>query len=266
MAQGNGWPVWYELIAPDAATVTPFYRATLGWEIAEEGMPLPNGSNYRTIARADGGSAGGLLTLTSDMAETGMKPAWLGYFYADDVDALCARAQTLGATIAMPPTDLPAAGRIAMLIDPQGAAFYLIKPIPPEGQPDAQSDVFASDVVGRCCWNELNAPDALAAIAFYSELFDWSMDDGLPMTDGHVFRFIDIGGVRIGAVGERLKPGDRAAFTPYFRGADIHAMADAVPANGGSLISAPHDIPDEMVFSATDPAGARVSFMAKKGA
>ena len=72
MAQGNGWPVWYELIAPDAAAAAPFYKATLGWNIAEEGMPLPNGSNYRMIARADGGSAGGLLTLTPDMAEMGM--------------------------------------------------------------------------------------------------------------------------------------------------------------------------------------------------
>ena len=29
-----------------------------------------------------------------------------------------------------------------MISDPQGAAFYLMKPIPPAGDPDATSDVF----------------------------------------------------------------------------------------------------------------------------
>ena len=266
MAHGNGWPVWYELITPDPVAVTPFYRATLGWEIAPEGTSMPGGSEYRMIRRADGGNAGGVLTLTPGMAQMGMKPAWLAYFYADDVDALCAKAESLGATVHMPPTDIPGAGRVAMLADPQGAAFYLIKPTPPPGEPDAEADVFASEVVGRCCWNELNTPDARTALAFYPALFGWNLDDGLPMPDDHLFRFIDHGGERIGAVGERLKEGERAAFTPYFRAADIEAAAAAVAANGGTVLGAPHDIPGgEMVSSATDPGGARVCFMAKKG-
>ena len=51
----SGTPIWYELMTPDPAAVAPFYRAVLGWEIPAEGHDMPNGSQYREVARAGGG-------------------------------------------------------------------------------------------------------------------------------------------------------------------------------------------------------------------
>jgi predicted enzyme related to lactoylglutathione lyase len=56
----------------------------------------------------------------------GMPAAWLVYFAVDDADAAAAKAKELGGTVMQEPTDIPA-GRIAVVVDPQGAVFSIIK-------------------------------------------------------------------------------------------------------------------------------------------
>ena len=45
-----------------------------------------------------------------------------------DASASAARAKSLGAQVVMEPFDVPTVGRIAVLVDPQGAAIGLFKP------------------------------------------------------------------------------------------------------------------------------------------
>ena len=98
------------------------------------------------IGRSDGGFAGGVLALTDEMQQHGARPIWLGYIDVDDVDADGrARSRPQGGKALMPAFDIPNVGRIAMVADPQGAPFYVMKPIPPAGEPNAQSDVFSLD-------------------------------------------------------------------------------------------------------------------------
>ncbi len=47
----------------------------------------------------------------------------------DDTDATVAKAGELGGTVVSEPTDI-APGRLAVLADPQGAVFSVIKPQP----------------------------------------------------------------------------------------------------------------------------------------
>src|SRR4051794_4297220 len=113
-----GRPIWYELMTPDPHSVAPFYRAVVGWSIPHDAAPMPNGGEYRTISRADGGSAGGVLTLTAPMQSMGARPGWLPYFHVDDVDASVAKATQLDAPTWMAPRTIPGAGRMAMMADP----------------------------------------------------------------------------------------------------------------------------------------------------
>ena len=64
-----------------------------------------------------------------------------------------------GGKALMPAFDIPNVGRIAMVADPQGAPFYVMKPIPPEGRENEQSDVFSVDQPQRVRWNELATTD-----------------------------------------------------------------------------------------------------------
>ena len=66
----------------------------------------------------------GMYQITADEP-----PRWMVYFNVDDPDAVAAKAEQLGGTVAVPPTDTPA-GRFAAIGDPLGAYFSIIKPDP----------------------------------------------------------------------------------------------------------------------------------------
>jgi hypothetical protein len=59
----------------------------------------------------------------------GLPAQWIPYIFVDDVDATVKKAAGLRGKVCVPPFDVPTVGRIAVLADPQGAAFGIIKPV-----------------------------------------------------------------------------------------------------------------------------------------
>ena len=133
--------IWYELMTPDPAGAARFYGPVVGWTIADTGEQTAGGVDYRMIGRSDGGHAGGVLALNSDMIAGGARPVWIGYLHVGDVDTAVAAIKVDGGAVQMPPMDIPV-GRIAMVTDPQGAPFSVMDPKPPEGAEGMESDVF----------------------------------------------------------------------------------------------------------------------------
>ncbi|OYX66795.1 MAG: hypothetical protein B7Y88_02870 [Sphingomonadales bacterium 32-64-17] len=258
-----GFPIWYELMTPDPVAVAPFYKATLGWHIPTSGDQLPHGAEYRMISHADGSFQGGVLTLTPDMAAGGARPGWLPYFDVADVEGWCEAAKARGASVWMV-QETPGVGTMAMVSDPEGAPFYVMKPQPPEGQPDAQSTVFQPGTVGHCAWNERNHVTGEAMLEFYTSLFDWAEDSSVPMPEGHFYRIFSLDNQRIGAIGSMGIADMPPLWLPYFRVADLAAAHRAVGGTGGSVIMEPHPVPGgDSIFVAQDPGGAFVAFVTK---
>lgn len=261
----SGFPIWYELMAPDPLAIAPFYKAVLGWTIPATGHAMPNGSEYREIRRPDGGSAGGVLTLTESMAESGMPPFWAAYFDVADTDEAVSKAKAMGADVFMEPMTMDGIGRMAMIADPQGAPFYVMTPTPPADDPDAQSNVFKPDTPGHAAWNELNTDAAAEQIDFYTGLFDWQVAGEMPMPDAHIYKFLAHGDVGVGAIGSMKPDGMPNAWLPYFRVADIDAARTAIEANGGTLVMGPHEVPEgDHIVVAIDPSGAAVGIVGRK--
>ncbi len=149
--------------------------------------------------------------------------------------------------------------------DPFGASFYLIKPTPPAGQPEAQSDVFTPGVPGRNAWNELGTSDGPGAVSFYKDLFGWKSDDFMSMGPAGEYRFIELGGTQIGAISPALAEGSKPGWLPYFRANNIDAAKEAVRANGGEIVMDAHEVPgDDMIIIIRDPAGAQLGIAASK--
>jgi len=117
---------WNELNTRDTAAAIPFYEAVFGWTAETNQM----GPMTYTEWKVDGRTVAGMMDMPPDVpAEV---PAhWLVYFAVSDCDATVANATSLGATTFMPPTDIPP-GRFAVLGDPQGAVFAVIKTNPME--------------------------------------------------------------------------------------------------------------------------------------
>lgn len=170
----HGSHIWYELLTTDAEQATAFYESVVpGWKV---GPPLSEHLGYREINIAGDGHAGGMMELNEQMIAGEAKPVWLGYVGVDDVDASIAQLEAKGGTVHLPAFDIPGVGRIAMVTDPQGNAFYLMR-----GAIEAASDAFSTEKQAHVNWNELSTADPTAARTFYGELFGWTSDEFMPM-------------------------------------------------------------------------------------
>lgn len=261
-AADKGAFVWYELITPDPAGARPFYDAVVGWDIEAQGSAMPNGSEYRMIRRRDSGTAGGVLTLTEQMAGSGMQPFWAGYIHHPDVDHAAKVMTDAGGTVYMPPMDLAGIGRIAMLSDPQGAVLYLMNPTPPPDQPDAVSDVFDYEKAQHMRWNELHSDDPAAAVELYCGLFGWRQEGTMPMGELGDYLFFYRGEGMIGAVMPRMPEVPRSMWSFYAGVDDIDRAAAAVTAQGGTIVGEIMPVPGgEFSLNAIDPQGAFIGLV-----
>jgi uncharacterized protein len=248
-----GTPLWYELMSPDPDASARFYETVVGWTTRAFG----GGGDYR-VFESDGGQAGGLLPLSADMQAGGARPAWHLYVTSADVDASVAEAERQGGRTVWHANDLPGVGRVALVADPQGIPFYVMR-----GAQEATSTVFSDTALGRCSWNELNSPDPDDAIRFFGAVFGWHVGGAMPMGDLGDYSFLHAGELVLGAA-MRTPPGAPSGWTFYFRVPDIDAGAAAVAAGGGKVLMGPMDVPgDDRALVATDPQGAVFGLVAK---
>ncbi|AXB76870.1 VOC family protein [Novosphingobium sp. P6W] len=261
--------IWYELMTGDADAAAAFYGSVVGWKVGANVMP-DAGMDYRMIERIDGGSAGcgysgGVLALTDEMIGGGAKPGWLGYIHVPDVDAEVAAIVAEGGGVHMPATTMEGVGRMAMVTDPLGGAFYLMTPQPPEDDPDATSDVFTVDKPQTIRWNELVTPDDDAAVAFYTKHFGWTQEGAMPMGELGDYRFIQNEGVGIGAVMKKADFMPVAGWAYYIGIDDIDRALAAVKDGGGKAMGDPQQIPGgEYTVHAFDPQGAYFGLVGPK--
>src|SRR5436309_1785347 len=108
---------WNELVTSDPAAAIKFYTTLFGWETEK----FPMAGNDYTMFKHDGQTFGGVMATPPNGAPT----MWTNYVVVEDVDATVAKSTSLGGKTCMAPTDIPEVGRIAIIMDPQGATIGL---------------------------------------------------------------------------------------------------------------------------------------------
>jgi uncharacterized protein len=116
---------WNELSTPDTTKAGDFYEGLFGWGKDTRDMGVFTYTSFLNGER----TAGGMYSPTPEMGE--IPPNWQVYFAVADPDATAAKAKELGANVIVPPDDIPETGRFAVIQDPQGAAFGIIKLLNP---------------------------------------------------------------------------------------------------------------------------------------
>jgi predicted enzyme related to lactoylglutathione lyase len=251
MTNPEGTPIWYELMTADPDASKAFYDDVIGWTVEAQ----PSGEmDYRMIDSGSGGGAvGGVMRLTEGMQAGGAKPTWLFYIGVNDVDASVEKIKTAGGSVLMPAWDIPGIGRIAMVADPQGIPFYVMR-----GASDDTSTAFdrMGMGMGKCNWNELSTPDQAAGNAFYATVFGWTYPDKMPMGPMGDYVFVNVGDQVIGATMNHPGDGPPPAWRFYFRAPDIEEAAAKVTKNGGTVHAGPMEVPGgDRIIVASDTHG-----------
>lgn len=120
---GTGSFAWTELNARGIDKARKFYGDVFGWTVKE--TPMGEGQPMYTEFQHQGDSiAGGMEMMPMVPAE--VPSYWQIYFGVDDVNRSFKKAIELGGKELVEPVDFPG-GRFAILQDPQGAVFGLLR-------------------------------------------------------------------------------------------------------------------------------------------
>ncbi|HEX7490339.1 MAG TPA: VOC family protein [Candidatus Limnocylindrales bacterium] len=120
---GAGTFGWAELSSRGLNEALPFYKQAFGWD-AKVGTMGEGGPRYIEFRVGDDLIAG--AQDMNPMVPPEVPSYWLVYFSVDDVDASLRKALEIGAREVLSPMDF-AGGRFAIVSDPQGASFGLLK-------------------------------------------------------------------------------------------------------------------------------------------
>jgi predicted enzyme related to lactoylglutathione lyase len=250
-----GRPLWYELMTTDMKAAEAFYGTVVGWTPAPfHASPHP----YTMLKRSEEIPVAGVMTTPEGM---NAPPFWAMYVGVPRLEDAAAQIKGLGGSECSPVIEVPAVGRMQMMKDPQGAAFYIYEPANAEQQPEAAAEV------GEVSWHELMTTDAPAAMNFYNEVFGWQPSEALDMGAMGKYQMFNRPHGMIG--GMMNKPPEMAHLPPhwqiYFRVADVTAAVGRIKANGGQILNGPMEVPGgDWVANAMDPQGAAFGIHARK--
>jgi hypothetical protein len=252
-----GRPLWYELMTTNTKGAESFYRTVVGWTSAPfEGSPEP----YTIFKRKGDASVAGVLPRPDGV---NAPPFWAMYVGVPTLETAAAHIKRLGGSECSPVIDVPTVGRMQMMKDPQGAAFYIYEPATAEERPEGPAEV------GEASWLELMTTDAPAALKFYSEIFGWQPSEAIDMGQMGKYHMFNRPHGMIG--GMMNKPPEMAGVPPnwqiYFRVPDITSAVERIKANGGQILNGPMEVPGgDWVVNAMDPQGAAFALHARKSA
>lgn len=246
--------IWYELLTTDQEGAEAYYKAVVGWNMADAGQP---GLRY-TILSAGTRGMGGLMALPEEARKAGGKPGWIGYVHVADTDAVAAAIEAAGGTIHRPPDDIPDVGRFAVVADPGGAVFALLTPLPREAPPAADPQT-----PGLVSWHELySSLGDKAAFDFYSARFGWETMHEMDMGPMGTYRIFGADGVQMGGMMNKPESMPASAWGFYVNVDGIDAAAERVRANGGQVLMGPHEVPGgSWIVQCVDPQGANFALV-----
>jgi uncharacterized protein len=231
---------WIELSTHDVNAARKFYTDLFGWTVNE----VPMGENgFYYLFQKNGRDAGAFYEMMPDLRAQGVPPHWMTYVAVTSADKVAAEAKSHGATITAEPFDVFDMGRMAVITDPQGAAFSI-------WEAKSHQGLGIRDEDNTLCWNELHANDLAKAKTFYTAL-GWGLKESEHYTE------FTVNGESIGGMIQSHTPQYPSFWMPYFAVADADAATAKAKAGGANVYVEPNDIPTVGRFAVmADPQGA----------
>jgi predicted enzyme related to lactoylglutathione lyase len=219
--------VWLDLVTDDLTSAERFYSSLFGW-------------SFETVHR-------GRDAYSRDEARGSR---WLGALSVANVDAAVSSVRKGGGTVIDEPVDVRGRGRMAVVSDPEGALFVLLRSEngdPPDTAPGS----------GELAWMELWTHDPDRAVDFYGPLAGWR--DASVEIRGESQRILK--------AGDRPRAGlfaipwaeVEANWLPYLLVDDVDASVTRAVELGGTLL-----LRDASAAILQDPTGAAFTVYSRR--
>ena len=261
-----GVPCWIDTSQPDPDGALAFYSGLFGWDFEDV---MPDGADGKYfIGRIRGGDVAAVGSIPAGAPQNAM---WNTYIWVDSADETASKARDAGGAVAMEPFDVLDAGRMAVLIDPEGAAVCA-------WQAKNHKGATVVNEHGSLNFNNLATRDPAAAKAFYGAVFGW---ETLPLPAGEFWMLPGYGdhleqrspGLReqmaqmgapegfidVVAVLNPIAAGDSetpAAWNVTFAVDDAAATVKTARELGGEVVTGPVEAPWSRFAVIKDPQGA----------
>ena len=121
----HGEICWTEVATNDLEKSDAFFTKLFGWNIKSDKNPE---FEYRHFEDGKGHDVGGMYQMNPEMfGGHAVPPHFMTYIAVDDVDATVNQVKELGGGVVREPMDIPGTGRMAVITEPSGATFAIIK-------------------------------------------------------------------------------------------------------------------------------------------
>jgi predicted enzyme related to lactoylglutathione lyase len=229
--------VWHEQVSGDPKQAQDFYTQLFGWGVE---IFRPGEMDYAAISSGDQTHGG-----FGKAMEGAPPPHWLGHVHVEKLEDTIAKAEAAGGKVVAGPFDMDEVGRMAVVVDPQGAFVSLYQP--------ASTDQAAAE--GVFVWDELGTTDADAAQRFYEDVFGWTTEDMGAEYGG--YRVFNRGETGIAGLMTNPDASMPPQWQPYVYVDDPDATVAKATELGGSTLAEPMDVPKVgRIAVLRDPQGA----------
>jgi uncharacterized protein len=261
-----GVPCWVDTGHPDPEGVLDFYGGLFGWEL-ENAMPPGSDGKY-FMGRIRGGDAAAIGSIPAGQPQMAR---WNTYVWVDSADETAVKARDAGGDVAAEPFDVMDSGRMAVLTDPEGAAFCV-------WQAGRHKGAQVVNEHGAVNFNGLNTRDVGEAKAFYGAVFGWTTldlggfemwtlpgyGDHLEASNPGLREMIAEMGGQVGfedvVASINPIPAEQPDTPPHwsvtFGVDDADATAQKAAELGGTVLAPPMDVPWSRLTVIADPQGA----------
>jgi len=264
-----GVPCWVDTSQPDPDAALPFYRGLFGWDF-EDVMPEGAGGKY-FMGRIRGGDAAAVGSIPDGSIPDAPMSVWNTYIWVDSADDTASKVRDAGGAVAMEPFDVMDSGRMAVVTDPEGAAFCVWQARNHKGAKVVNEH-------GSLNFNGLATRDPEGAKAFYGSVFGWTtlelragamwtlpgygdhLEEASPGLRGQMAAmgapegFIDVVAALNPIPDDEVDA--EAHWTVTFAVDDVEATASKASELGGKIVAGPSDAPWTRMVVIQDPQGA----------
>jgi predicted enzyme related to lactoylglutathione lyase len=232
-----GKVVWHDLVTPDLERSRTFYADLFGWRFEEL-------SNGYLLARNEGRPVAGLARLDSGQRTS----HWLPLLSVTDIAQAQETTRSADGKVVLKAFELRGRGQIAVLKDPQGAAFGVLQSS--HGDPEDRVPG-----LNAWMWNELWTDDLAGAAAYYEKLFGY--EQGSAIIGAMTYDYFKRDGKPRAGLLTKPDPQIGNTWLCYLRVDDVAAVTDKARALGGTVLMAPNSkVRNGSVAILADPNGA----------